>query len=104
MYKWTTPTLKFRLKNTTIDLSRMSQIWVTVKDGRRKKHTWDISHVTLDNVNKIIKLTLTQAETIPIAAGIGKVEIRMLTDTGAAPVTKKKTIYIEDTIKGGIIE
>ena len=103
MYDGTTPTLGFRLKNTTIDLSSMKQIWVTIADGRRIKHTWDINRVTVDNDRKLIYLDLTQAETFTLAAGLGNVQIRLLTSNDKALVTKKKKISIERVIKRGII-
>lgn len=108
MYHGTTPTLTFRLKSMTIDpptidLSRMKQIWITIKDGFGLKHTWDIDRVTIDNDHKLIMLTLTQAETFTLAPGVGKVQIRMLTDEDVALVTKVKTINLLKVLKGGII-
>lgn len=103
MYDGTTPTLIFRLKNTTIDLEHMQQIWVTIKDGLRIKRTWDIDRVTVDNERKLIKLNLTQAETFMLAAGIGQAQIRLLTDGGKALATKKKIISIEKVLDRRII-
>ena len=104
MYRGTTPTFVFQLDSTTIDLSDMSQIWVTIRDGIGRKHNWDINRVTVDNTNKNVSLTLTQAETLTMAPGIGAAQIRFLTNGGAAFTTEKTVMVIAKTIKGGIIE
>lgn len=104
MYHGTTPTLRFKIKTITIDLSRMQQIWITIQDGLRIKHTWNLDRLEIDHNHQIISLTLTQAETFTLAAGLGKVQIRMLTDEDVALVTKEKTINIHKVLKGGIIK
>ena len=102
MYQGTTPTLVFQL-DTPVDLSNMSQIWITLRDGLGFKHNWDITRATVDNENHQISLTLTQEETLRIKPGIGAVQIRLLKSSGVALTTERKMVTIAATIKGGII-
>lgn len=104
MYRGTTPTFIFQLDSDTIDLSNMSQIWVTIRDGAGLKHNWDITSVTVDNTNKYVCLFLTQEETLTMEPGIGAAQIRFLTNGGIALTTEKVTLGISKTIRGGIIE
>ena len=104
MYRGTTPTFVFELDTTTLDLSSMVQIWVTIQDGNKVKHTWDISKVTIDNDNKTISLYLSQEETFAMAAGVGHVQIRMLTDEDVALTTTIEIVNLNNVIKGGIIQ
>ena len=103
MYKGTTPTFIFEL-DTPIDLTDMSEVWITIRDGAGVKHNWDITRATLDDTEKTVSLTLTQAETLEMAPGIGAVQIRFLTTSGHALTTQKTQINISTTLKGGIIE
>ena len=103
MYRGTTPTFIFQLDSDTIDLSDMSQIWVTIRDGAGLKHNWDINDVTIDNTNKYVSLFLSQEETLTIEPGIGAAQIRFLTNGGIALTTEKVSLTISKTIRGVII-
>ena len=103
MVKGTTPTFVFQLDSTTLDLTALSQIWVTVDDSREVK-TWDINSVTVDNEHKTISLYLSQAETLALRTGLARVQIRMLTSDGASIATTCSTITINDVLKKGVIE
>lgn len=104
MYKGTTPTFIFQIEtDTPIDLTAMSQIWVTIRDGFGCKHNWDINRVTIDNEEKTISLYLSQLETLAMKPGIGAAQIRFLTNSGVALTTEKTMVRILPTIKGGII-
>ena len=102
MYRGTTPTFLFEL-DTAVDLSSMSQIWVTIRDGARIKHNWDITRVTIDNEHHTIGLWLSQQETLEMHPGIGAAQIRFLTTGGSAFTTERTQIYISPTLKGGVI-
>ena len=102
MYQGTTPTFIFEL-DTPIDLSDMSQIWITIRDGLGFKHNWDKTRTTIDDENHKISLFLSQQETLSIKPGLGAVQIRFLTNGGIALTTERKMITIATTIKGGVI-
>ena len=104
MRRGTTPTFVFQLDSSDLDLTTLTQVWVTIDDGRSEAKTWDISSVTIDNDNKQISLYLTQAETLALSTGIARVQIRMLTSDGAALATEYSTIEIHDVLKKGVIE
>lgn len=103
MRRGTTPTFVFQLDTPTLDLTTLTQIWVTIEDGRDEQKTWDISNVTVDNENKTISLYLTQEETLAFATGTARVQIRMLTSNGAAIATDYSTIEIHNVLKKGVI-
>ena len=102
MYRGTTPTFIFQI-DTPIDLSSMEQIWVTIRDGARIKHNWDITRLTIDNEEKTIGLWLSQLETLAMHPGIGVAQIRFLTTGGSAFTTERTQINISPTLKGGVI-
>lgn len=104
MRRGTTPTFIFQLDTPDLDLSTLTQVWVTIDDGRNEAKTWDISSVTIDNDQKQISLFLTQAETLALSTGIAKAQIRMLTSEGVALATTYSTIEIHDILKKGVIE
>lgn len=104
MRRGTTPTFIFQLDSPDLDLTTLSQVWVTIDDGRNEPTTWDISSVTIDNENKQISLYLTQEETLSLATGVARVQIRMLTTDGVAIATSYSNIEIHDIIKKGVIE
>lgn len=102
MFRGTTPTFIFEL-DTDTDLTTLSQVWVTIQDVLGRQTTWDINRVTIDNEHKRISLTLTQQETLPMIPGIGRVQIRMLTNEGVALTTYCEKIPINMIIKEGVI-
>ena len=103
MYRFTTPTVTFRIKNPDIDLEDMAQIWVTIEDSRGFVHNWDKTRVSVDNTEKKVRLYLSQRETMKLCEGDGKAQIRFLTNDGVPFGTKETPITIKNWIKGGII-
>ena len=103
MYRGTTPTFIFQFDDT-IDLTSLTQVWVTISDGSGQKTTWDISDVTIDNENHEILLSLTQEETLALALGNALVQIRFLTNSDVALTTACSTLTIQDVLKEGVIE
>lgn len=104
MRRGTTPTEGFELDTPTLDLTTLTQVWLTICDGRDKSFTWDISRLSsIDNENKILWFTFTQQETLAFATGLATVDIRMLTSSGAALATDYSIIEIHDTQKDGVI-
>lgn len=102
MFRGTTPTLIFEL-DTDLDLTSLSQVWVTIKDAFGREFTWDITKVTLDNDHKRITLTLTQAETLIMIPGIARAQIRMLTTDGVALTTYVEKFLLNTILKEGVI-
>lgn len=102
MFRGTTPTFIFEL-DTDLDLTELSQVWVTIRDVLGRPFNWDISRVTIDNEHKRISLTLTQQETLQMIPGVGHVQIRMLMSGNVALTTFAEKILINPILKEGVI-
>lgn len=102
MFRGTTPTLIFEL-DTDLDLTAMSQVWVTIKDALGRPFNWEIDRLTLDNEHKRITLALTQQETLAMIPGIAHVQIRMLTSDGVALTTYVEKFPLHMILKEGVI-
>ena len=103
MYRGTTPTIIFKL-NTDLDLTTLTQIWVTMQDMNDSQYTWDIDDVTIDNTGKTISLPLSQEETLVLSNGMATVQIRLLTSENKALATNVAMIDINNILKDGVIE
>lgn len=104
MRRGSTDTLIFELDTPDLDLTTLTQIWLTIDDGRSQPQTWDITRVTVDNENKELSVTLTQAESLAFKTGIAQAQANMLTGSGARIETDYSPITIYDTLKEGIME
>lgn len=103
MYRGTTPTLRFKLKNTQIDLDTATEIWVTLK-SYPYVNTWDISRCSIDNENKTISISLSQEETLALPVSSVKAQIRILLSSGQAVATTIETVDVNEILRDGVIE
>ena len=104
MRRWSTETLICELDTPDLDLTTLTQIYISIDDGRSGVKEWGISRITVDNENKELSLTLTQAETGAFKTGIAQVQANMLTSDGARIETEYSEIEIYDSLKEGVIE
>jgi len=103
MYQGTTPTLIFKLKDMTLNLTNAVEIWVTLKLSPYIK-TFDISRCSVDNTNKTISVTLSQEETLELPVSKLDSQIRILLANGTALATNIVKIDVNKVLKGGVIE
>lgn len=101
MTRGTTPTLVFTIISDGLDLSTLTQVWVTVKD---QSHTikYDMTRVAIDE--NTISVSMSQEETLTFTNAMLEVQIRMLDDGGNAYATPIKKIPLERILEGGVIE
>ena len=102
----TTPTETFVLHGADeLDLTKCSQIWVTITDSYGIDHKWEKDRLTVDAQERTIDLTLTQEETLSFSVGTARIQLRFLYYDGSAFASKKGvTTEIEDVRKGGVIK
>ena len=104
MTRGTTPTEVYELDTPDLDMSTLTVVWITIRDERDQKYTWDdISRMSFDNENKTISITFTQEETLAFVPGQATVDIRALTADNKAIATDTTIIEIHDIQKDGVI-
>ena len=101
----TTPTLSFKVKNE-MDLDNISEVWITFKSkagAKPKEKTYDISDVTIDNVEKQIILSLTQEDTLYFSDTIMRVQVRLRMNDDMAYASAIMDTNIGQILKEGVI-
>lgn len=90
MYRGTTPTLTFKV-NTSLDLTKASQIWVTLRSvpptvmlphNENDEITLDINRVSFDGDGNVL-VDLTQEETLHFKQGKIEAQLRVVIDDKA---------------------
>lgn len=106
MFRGTTPTIRWKLSNESIDLSTVEQIWMTFKEQNNEKSamTKDITELTIDEEKRTISYDFSQEETLQFKTGIIETQLRVLLDNGDALATEIQTFKVERILKGGVIE
>ena len=107
MYRGTTPNIAITI-NGDIDLTAMSQIWVTFKSLSAEK-TYDINDLTIDAEHKKVSLALTQEETLEFktygkSETEVKLQLRFLDNQGIALASSIAEVNLGDILKEGVIE
>lgn len=103
MYRGTTPTLTFRIKDENIDFDKFEQIWITIK-GRNNEITKDIDSVEIDAENRTLSIELTQEETLSFNTIDVQVQMRVLDTDGRAFASRIFNTRMNALLKGGVIE
>lgn len=101
MYRGTTPTLYLELE-TELDLSNVSEMWVTFKTPT-VEITKDLSEVVFDKDLKVITVVLSQEETLKLYSGKADVQVRFKTDSELAYATDIADVEIGRILKEGVI-
>ena len=101
MYRGTTPTLYLELE-TELDLSNISEMWVTIK-GSATEITKRYNEIVFDNETKVITVTFTQEETLKLYKGKSEIQVRIRTADGFAYATDIADVEIERILKDGVI-
>ncbi len=98
----TTPTITINIIND-IDLTQATALWVYIYQQDKVKINKELSDVTIDAENRKILVTLSQADTLALAASSAIFQFRLLMSDGTALAIERIKISIEEIYKGGEI-
>lgn len=102
----TTPTLTFHVKNETLDMTEIAEVWITFKTKagvKIKEKNYDIEDVTIDPVEKTIELFLSQEDTLDFAETNMVVQLRVRLNNDLAYASSIMDIDIGHILKEGVI-
>lgn len=103
MYRGTTPNIVFNVNND-FDLTKVTQVWVTLKNKVCEK-TFDIDSVDIDATEHTVSISLTQEETLDFKVlDSCEAQIRFLDQDDRAYATNIVSIDINRILKEGVIE
>lgn len=108
MYRGTTPNIVIKV-NSDLDLSTMTEIWVTVKNkGGEVNYAMSDGGVSLDTEEKTLTVLMSQKDTLAFqtcGSLMGKVElqVRMLDENDLAYASNIKEIELLRILKDGVI-
>ena len=94
MYRATTPTLIFNIKNKDFDMTTIAICHVTI-EGFMGTPQIIYEEPDIDVVNKTISVVMTQAETKQFAVGDVKIQLKIKLDNGSVICSK----VIQSTIQ-----
>lgn len=104
MYKGTTPTIRWNIKNSDLDFEDISEIWMTFKDSSNYIVNKTLSDINLNDEDRTISYEFTQEETLKFKIGIIETQLRILLSGGQVFATSIKEFTMDKILKGGIIE
>ena len=106
IYRGTTPTFKWKIKDKNIDLAEIKQIWMTFKVAKSESSifTKEIDDIEIDLDEKTISYQLTQEETLSFSCPIIEVQLRIVMNDGLAFANKPQEIDVGRILKGGVIQ
>lgn len=102
----TTPTLVFHIKDKTLDLNEIAQVWITFKNKagfRPKEITYDIDDVIVDSAEHTITLYLSQNNTLALSECEMSVQIRIRFNDDKAYASNILNVPIGRILKEGVI-
>ena len=101
MYRGTTPTLKF---NVEFDVSLISVLWITFKQGNQIKIEKQLGDCALNTEKNQIIVSLTQEETLSLSANKDlNIQIRVGFANSKRGVSRLITTYVDDILHDGVI-
>lgn len=102
----TTPTLTFHVKDETLDLDQIVDIWITFKTKAGvspKEITFGMEDVAIDAQERTITLNLTQEDTLEFTNSNMVVQLRVKFDNDMAYASNIMDIDIRHILKEGVI-
>ena len=102
----TTPTLTFHVKDETLDLDQIAEIWITFKTKagvKVKEKTYDINDVTIDAEQHNIELFMSQEDTLDLANTNMLVQLRVRFNDDMAYASSIIDVNIGHILKEGVI-
>ena len=104
MYKGTTPTIRWNIKNEDLDFDNIAEIWMTFKDSSNYTVNKTLTDLILNKDDRTIAYEFTQEETLKFKIGIIETQMRILLRGGQVFATPIKEFTINRILKGGVIE
>ena len=98
----TTPSISFKI-TSDIDLSKLTEIWFTIKDEKAGiERTFKLSdnEVAVDNVEKTLTVTLSQEDTLSFRSRMIQIQIRAKDDGNLSYATQIMDVALADVLKG----
>lgn len=109
LIRGTTPTIEIHVQ-TEIDFSQISEVWIYIAQNNyitqanEVKIDKKIENVTFDDEHKIMRVTLSQEDTLSLKAKQnGLFQIRLLMMDGTALATNATNVVVNEVYKSGII-
>ena len=102
----TTPTLTFHVKDETLDLDQIADIWITFKTKAGvspKEITFGTEDVVIDSTEHTITLNLTQENTLEFTNSNMVVQLRVRFNNDMAYASNIMDIDIRHILKEGVI-
>lgn len=102
MYRGSTTDLIYEFE--TVDLSKCTEIWITIEILMKKK-TFKLSNneLVVNVEENYVTLPLSQEDTLAFSTGIAKTQARFYTENGKSFSSEIGEIEIEKILQGGVI-
>lgn len=100
MRRGTTPTLEIKI--TGIEVTQLESIYVTLSQYK-KQVTKETQDITIDELNNILYVPLSQEDTLSMARGYVYIQMRAVTKDGLAVASDMQMTTMEEILKEGVI-
>lgn len=100
MRRGTTPTLEIKI--TGIEVAQLESIYVTLSQYK-KQVTKEAEEITVDELNNILYVPLSQEDTLSLARGYVYIQMRAVTKDGLAVASDMQMTTMEEILKEGVI-
>ena len=101
MVRGTTPTHYFTFP---FDLSGVKELLISYCQKGKVKLEKRLEDITVDDTGKTASFQLTQQETLAFAMGEVEIQCRVLASGQKALVSDKMNLYVEEIIRGGVMD
>lgn len=103
LIRGTTPTIEMIVKNDDIDLHDITQVWIYISQSKKVKVDKLYDNVEFDYDHRIMRVKLSQADTLDLKAGEALIQVRVLLEDGTALATIASDVEIAEVYKEGEI-
>ena len=101
MYKGTTPTIRWHIKNEDLNFDDITEIWMTFKDSANYTVNKVLTDLILNKDNRTIEYEFTQEETLKFKIGIIETPNENFVRWRSGFCNTNKRIYNEQNLKRG---
>lgn len=102
MYRGTTPTFFFKVKDDII-LDDIAEVWISIKSQNVTLQR-TLKDVVFNEEEKTIALTLSQEDTLSLTGPYAIIQLRILFKDKTACASKIIKLQLEDVLRSGIME
>ena len=103
LIRGTTPTIEMIVKNEDINLRDITQVWIYISQSKKVKVDKLYDNVEFDYDHRIMRVKLSQADTLELKAGEALIQVRVLLEDGTALATIASDVEIAEVYKEGEI-